>query len=85
MFKLVRDWFRRRKYRKGRILSVFVARDIRRDVLVVSAAKIEEGIITGQVRTVNVLHVAKGLIPQPEFDAPRELNVTTLWSVSDKA
>lgn len=42
----LRDWLRRRRDRDGRILSRFMARDIRRDVLVVASARIEAGLLT---------------------------------------
>lgn len=79
MFQNLRRWIRRRIYRKGRTISRFIARDVRRDILVVSAAQIDEGIITGRVRTSNVLYIALGLVPQPEFDPPTELHIQTMW------
>jgi len=60
-------------------LSRFIARDIRREILVVSAARIDEGIITGRIQTANVLYVSKGLVSQPEFEAPRELHIEEMW------
>lgn len=61
------------------MLSRFIARDVRRDILVVSAAKVAEGIITGRVRTTNVLYVSKGLVPEPEFEPARELHIDEMW------
>src|SRR5262245_59844314 len=51
LFKSIRDRLRRWRYREGRTLSRFIARDIRREILIVSAARVEEGIITGRGRT----------------------------------
>ncbi|HVX13154.1 MAG TPA: hypothetical protein VHC22_18360 [Pirellulales bacterium] len=79
MFQTLRRWIRRRTYREGRTVSRFIARDIRRDILVVSATRIDEGLITGRVRTSNVLYVARGFVPQPEFDPPTELHIDTMW------
>jgi hypothetical protein len=79
MFQNLRRWIRRRTYREGRTISRFIACDVRRDILVVSAARIDEGIITGRVRTSNVLYIARGLVPQPEFDPPTELHIETMW------
>lgn len=79
MFRRVRKWFRRRSYREGRTLSRLVAFDARREILIVSAAKVEEGIITGQVRTTNVLYLSSGLAAEPEFGPPQELRLAQMW------
>src|SRR5215831_11095728 len=79
MFQSLQRWLRRRRYREGRMISQFVARDVRRDILIVSVARIDEGIITGRVRTSNVLYLSRGLVPEPEFDAPRELRIEKMW------
>lgn len=62
-----------------------VARDVRRDILIVSAAKLDEGIITGRVRTTNVLYLSRGLVPQPEFEPPRELLIKEMWNWTGKS
>src|SRR5688572_8878022 len=80
ILKKSQSWFHRRKYREGRTLSRFIARDVRRDILIVSAARIDEGIIIGRVRTTNALYVSKDLMPQPEFEAARELNIKEMWN-----
>jgi hypothetical protein len=81
----IRRWSRRRKYREGGVLSRFIARDVRRDVLIVSVDRIDEGIIIGRVRTTNVLYLSKGLIPQREFEPPRELQIDGLWRWTGKS
>lgn len=75
----IRSWLRRRTLPQGRVLSRFLAHDIRRDILIVSSERIDEGIITGRVRTSNLLYVSKGLAPQPEFEAARELRIDEMW------
>lgn len=80
----LRNWWRRRTLREGRVVSRFIARDVRRDILVVSAAKIDEGLITGRVRTTNVLYLSKGLVPRSEFGPPEELRLDELWHWSGK-
>ena len=60
-------------------MSQFIACDVRRDVLVVSATRIDEGIITGRVRTMNVLYLSKGLVDQSEFGPPQELHIDEIW------
>lgn len=61
------------------MISRFIARDVRRDVLIISAARVGDGIVTAQVRTSNVLYVSRGLVAPPEFDAPKELRIDALW------
>ena len=79
MLKSLRIWSRRRTFREGKVLSRFIACDVRRDILVVSAARIDEGIITGRVRTTNVLYLSKGLLPEPELEPARELYIDEMW------
>lgn len=79
MFQSLQRWIRRRRFREGRTISQFIARDVRRDILITSAARIDEGIITGRVRTANVLYFARGLAHQPEFEPPQELRIEKMW------
>lgn len=76
----LRRWFRRRMLREGSVHSRFIARDIRREVLVVSTARIDEGIITGCVRTTNVLYLAKGLTTEPGYGPATELRINEMWN-----
>jgi hypothetical protein len=85
ILKVIQRWSNRRKFREGRTLSRFIARDVRREILIVSAAQLEEGFITGRVRTTNVLYVSKGLAPQPEFELPRELQIKEMWNWTGKS
>ena len=85
LFKSIRDRVRRWRYREGRTLSRFIAKDIRREILIVSAAKVEEGIITGRVRTTNLLYVARGLVLEPEFEPARELRIDEMWHWTGKS
>ena len=80
MFKRLRNWLRRRSLREGRVVSRYIARDVRRDILIVSAAKVDQGIITGRVRTTNVLYLSRGLVGQPEFSPAVELRTDEMWS-----
>lgn len=61
------------------MISRFIARDVRREIIIVSTARLDEGMITGKVRTLNLLYVSKGLIPEPKFDPPRELRIKDMW------
>jgi hypothetical protein len=53
--------------------------------MVVSAARIDEGIITCRVRTMNVLYVSNGLSPEPEFEPAKELHINELWNWTGKS
>ena len=79
IFEKLRIWSRRRKYREGETVSRFIARDIRRDILVVSVARIDEGVISARVRTTNVLYLAKGHVLRPEFGPVTELHFDEMW------
>lgn len=75
----LRNWWRRRTLREGRVVSQFVACDIRRDIWIVSASRIDDGLITARVRTTNVLYLSKGLVPPSEFEEARELRIDEMW------
>lgn len=79
MLKALRAWLRRRRYREGRTLSEMVAFDVRRDIQILSAERLDEGVIVGRVRTVNVLYLAHGLQDEPLFGPPTELRLDQLW------
>jgi hypothetical protein len=39
----------------------------------------------GRVRTTNVLYHSRGLVPEPEFEPPRELYVEKMWDWTGKS
>lgn len=80
----IRNWNRRRVYKPGRVLSRFVAREVKRDVEVISADQIDDGIIVARVRTNNVLYVAKGLTEEDRFCEAVTLEIATMWDWSGK-
>lgn len=53
--------------------------------MIVSAARINDGIITARVRTSNVFYVSRGLIPQPEFEPAKELRIDEMWRWTGKS
>jgi hypothetical protein len=79
LLERLRRWSLRRKYREGKIVSRFIARDIRRDILVVSVARIDEGVITGRARTTNVLYLSKDHVLPPEFAPETEFRIDEMW------
>ncbi len=78
-FKKIRLWLWRRKYRPGRLVTCFLAPDIRRDIEVVDVSQLEAGIISAKIRTWNVLYAAKGLAPEPPFGDVRSVKIKDLW------
>jgi hypothetical protein len=82
ILRSVRKWYRRKVYRPGRIVSKFIARDIRRDIWIISADRIDEGVIVGQVRTNNILYLSKGLVEEQGFSKPIKLDITNMWEWS---
>jgi hypothetical protein len=81
-FAYVRRWYRRRRYRPGRIVFRFVAPDVQRDVEIVDASAIDAGLLTVRTRTWNVLYVIKGLSSEPGFGEVRTVALSDLWAWS---
>ena len=79
MFNMIRRWYRRRRYRPGRVIARFLAPDIRRDVEIVDASQIDTGLISARIRTWNVLYAAKGLEAEPPFGEVRTIEIKDLW------
>ncbi|MEM6751219.1 MAG: hypothetical protein AAF612_12200 [Planctomycetota bacterium] len=73
----IRRW--RREYTSGAVLSQFLAPDIRRDVRVIDTNGLEDGVLTVQTRTWNVLYTAKAGSPEPEFGPVRDAEIEGLW------
>jgi hypothetical protein len=76
---------RRRIYTAGRTLSRFIARDVRREVLVISAAEIDDGYITARIRTTNILYLSHGLTSAPPFGPAERVEIDRLWKWSGKS
>lgn len=85
MFTRICRWYRRWVYRPGRVVSRFLAKDVRRDVLVVDTSEIDSDQITVRVRTWNVLHTVRGLSPLPPFGEARTVAISDLWTWSGQS
>jgi hypothetical protein len=85
VLKIIRNLSRHRKYQEGKVISQFIARDVRRDVHIISVENIDEGVITGQVRTTNLLYLSNEMIERPEFGEIQELNINTIWDWTGNA
>jgi hypothetical protein len=68
-----------RLYKEGTVVSRFIAKDIRREALVISAAEIDAGFITARIRTANLLYVAKGLVSASQFGPLERVAIDQLW------
>src|SRR4051794_32834584 len=75
----LRLWFWKRRYRPGRVVTEFVAPDIRRDVEVIDVSRIASGVIVARTRTWNVLYVIRGFETEPPFGDVCELAIKDLW------
>lgn len=82
LLRNLRNWRRQWVYKPGRVLSRFVERDVRRDIRIVSSDRLHEGIVIGQVRTNNVLYLAKHLVADQDFGEPIALEIATMWKWS---
>jgi len=80
----VRDWYRRRAYRPGKVISHFIAHDVCRKIKIISIERIDEGLIVGQVQTNNILYVSKGLVEEQKFSEPMTLDIETMWKWSGR-
>ncbi len=75
---------RRRRFKPGETLSQFIAKDVVRVVEVISAERIEEGIITGRVRTTNLLYQIR-LGVESDFGPPQQLRIDEIWQWSGQS
>jgi hypothetical protein len=82
MFARIRSLYRKTLYRPGRVVSRFLAPDVRRDVEVADASRIDAGLLTVRTRTWNVLYVINGLSSEPPFGELRTVSVGELWGWS---
>jgi len=66
-------------------MSRFVARDVRRDVEIIATDRLDQGFIIARIRTVNILYQMSGLLPEPDFEPPRETGIADLWHWSGQS
>jgi hypothetical protein len=75
----------KRRYRVGRTVAHFIARDIRREIEVVDTSLIESGVILARIRTWNLLHASiRGIRQPPPFDEARVMEIKDLWTWTGK-
>jgi len=60
MINVYKKWRLHRRYKEGKVLSQPIALDVYREILIINSSKVEDGTITGRVRTINRLYVEFG-------------------------
>jgi hypothetical protein len=92
MLSFLKKYFERRKLerirtvlRPGKTLSRFIAKDIKREVLVVSNEEIDDGFVTVKMRTNNILYLLGGLTKESEFGPPERIAIDDLWHWTGKS
>ena len=86
MFAFIKSYFQNQKRKRlckallpGQVISKFVARDIKREIRILSIDEINIGFVIIQRRTFNVLYMSKGLIEKQSFGLPKRIKVNQLW------
>ncbi|QDT51301.1 hypothetical protein Pan258_53900 [Symmachiella dynata] len=69
----------RKVFREGCVLSRFIARDIRREVMILSAHDIDDGFVTARIRTTNVMYLSRGVVSSHAFGPPQRIAIDQLW------
>ncbi|MEM6474327.1 MAG: hypothetical protein AAF802_32635 [Planctomycetota bacterium] len=86
MFTRLRAYFHRRTQERirrllqpGKTVSRFIAKDVKREVLVVDVEDFDNGYIIARIRTNNVLYRINNLIPEQDFGPPVRVAIAELW------
>ena len=85
MYRVLQRWYHRRKYQEGKTISRFIARDVRRDALIVSVSRIDEGILTAKIRTTNILYQVRGLVKEADYSPVQDIRIEDLWDWTGKS
>ena len=87
MFARLRAYFQhrtqqriRRVLQPGKTVSRFIAKDVKREVLVVNVDDFEDGYIVARTRTNNVLYRINNLVPEQDFGPPMRVAIAELWN-----
>lgn len=70
----------RRAFESGEPMSRFIAREVRREILVINIDEIESGSIVVRTRTNNVLYLSKNLTGKSEFGDPERVPIENVWN-----
>ncbi len=92
MLSYIKDYLRRRRLnrlrrtlRPGETVARFIARDVKREVLIVSADEIDAGFVTARIRTINVLYLSEGLVEKQDFGPPERIEIAKVWEWSGQS
>ena len=88
--QLIKSYFRRRSnairhraicaaFNEERVLSRFIAKDVRREIRIVNIDDIESGFIIAQIRTNNLLYMRNKLTLKQSFGEPQRISLDALW------
>ena len=72
----------RSAFNDERVLSRFVARDVKRQVKLVNIDEIESGFIVAQIKTTNILYLRNKLAEDQPFGSPQRLAIEEIWEWS---
>lgn len=84
LFSIVHGWYRRLIYRKGKVVSRFIARDVKRCVLVESTEEIDAGFIVCRIRTYNLLYNRFRVTDEEDFGSPKRIAISKIWRWTGK-
>ena len=70
----------RSSFHSGKPLSRFIARDVRREILVVNIDEIEAGFVVAKVRTNNLLYLSKRLTAEKQFGNSERIAIEGMWT-----
>ena len=76
---------RRELYRSGKVISRFIAKDVKREIEIVSADEVDDGYLTVRMRTWNLLYAAKNLVKPEPLGEPQRVAIEELWKWSGQS
>jgi len=80
-----KKWRRRRIYKAGMRISRFIAKDVKREIEIVSAEEIDDGFVMAKVRTYNLLYLSKRLTKKEPFSPAQRMAIDDLWKWTGKS
>ena len=69
----------RAAFDSGEPMTRFIARDVRREILIVNIDELESGFVVAQTKTDNILYLSNNLAAESAFDAPERIQVDKMW------
>ncbi|WP_442511512.1 hypothetical protein SH528x_003193 [Novipirellula sp. SH528] len=92
MLSYLKTYFERKKRERiravlkpGRTVSRFIAKDVKREVLIVSNDEIDDGFVTVRMRTNNILYLHNRLTKEMDFGSPERIAIEDMWHWSGKS